>query len=109
MHVFRKLASDYASADLSDTGAARLEDQLREALTPPYLWLFRRIGQLEGGVKFLVDLRAQLIPLTRMDAVPASSNVAASAAALKAMNGQLRQLLAHWFSVGFLKLEQVRR
>ena len=30
-------------------------------LSPLYLQLFNLIGQLEGGVKFLVDLRADLL------------------------------------------------
>jgi hypothetical protein len=36
---------------------------MRAALTPPYVWLFTKIGQLEGGVKFLVDMRAATIEL----------------------------------------------
>ena len=34
---------------------------MRHALSPLYMQLFNLIGQLEGGVKFLVDLRADLI------------------------------------------------
>jgi len=37
------------------------EDRMRYALSPLYMQLFNLIGQLEGGVKFLVDLRADLI------------------------------------------------
>ena len=37
------------------------EDRLRHVLRPLYMQLFNLIGQLEGGVKFLVDLRADLI------------------------------------------------
>jgi len=39
----------------------RSEDRLRHVLSPLYVQLFNLIGQLEGGVKFLVDLRADLI------------------------------------------------
>ena len=105
--LLRRLAAEYAAAaaDAADVGQqgllSKLEEELREALLPPYIWLFKRIGQLEGGVKFLVDLRAQLIPMTRQQGSPEET------AALKQMNAQLRQLLGHWFSVGFLKLEQV--
>ena len=60
--LLKRLAAEYAAAD---QGLSRLEEDLREALLPPYIWLFKRVGQLEGGVKFLVDLRAQLIPMTR--------------------------------------------
>ena len=96
--LLRRLAAEYAAA--GEQGLSRLEEDLREALLPPYIWLFKKIGQLEGGVKFLVDLRAQLIPMTRQGPVDET-------AALKQMNAQLRQLLGHWFSVGFLRLEQV--
>ena len=104
--LLRRLAAEYAAAaaDAGQQGQlSRLEEELREALLPPYIWLFKRIGQLEGGVKFLVDLRAQLIPMTRQQQ---GSAAAEETAALKQMNAQLRQLLGHWFSVGFLKLEQ---
>ena len=100
--LLKRLAAEYAAAE--EQGLSRLEEELREALLPPYIWLFKRIGQLEGGVKFLVDLRAQLIPLTRQAAPDLRAD---DTAALKQMNAQLRQLLGHWFSVGFLKLEQV--
>ena len=37
------------------------EDRLRHVLSPLHMQLFNLIGQLEGGVKFLVDLRADLL------------------------------------------------
>ena len=37
------------------------EDRLRHVLNPLYMQLFNLIGQLEGGIKFLVDLRADLL------------------------------------------------
>ena len=37
------------------------EHRLRHVLSPLYMQLFNLIGQLEGGVKFLVDLRADLL------------------------------------------------
>ena len=40
-------------------------EEMRWALTPPYVWLFTKIGQLEGGVKFLVDMRAATIDFAR--------------------------------------------
>ena len=38
-----------------------IEDRLRHVLSPLYLQLFNLIGQLEGVVKFLVALRADLL------------------------------------------------
>ena len=37
------------------------EDRLRHVLNPLYMQLFNLIGQLEVGIKFLVDLRADLL------------------------------------------------
>ena len=37
------------------------EDRLRHVLNPLYMQLFNLIGQLEGGIKFLVDLRADFL------------------------------------------------
>lgn len=45
----------------SDAKILRNEDQLRNFLTPEYSWLFIHIGKLEKGVKFLVDLRTDVL------------------------------------------------
>lgn len=37
------------------------ERNLRNVLTPDYQWLFIMIGRLENGVKFLVDLRTDIL------------------------------------------------
>ena len=34
---------------------------MRQALTAPYITLFKKIGRLNDGVKFLVDLRADIL------------------------------------------------
>jgi hypothetical protein len=52
-------------------------EDMRTALNPPYTWLFTRIGQLEGGVKFLVDMRSSTIELSRtLDPNAAKSRLA---------------------------------
>lgn len=40
------------------------EDRLRYSLTPRYRHLLQHISRVEGGVKFLVDLRADLLDFT---------------------------------------------
>ena len=100
--IDRSQAQQLARDFLESPESPRREDRLRQALTPPYVWLFKKIAQLEGGVKFLVDLRAQLISLSQTPGLDAESS-----ASLRMMNQQLKQLLSHWFSVGFLDLEQV--
>lgn len=37
------------------------EERLRHALIPQYQQLFSKIGRIEGGVKFLVDMRADIL------------------------------------------------
>lgn len=37
------------------------ERNLKNALTPDYQWLFITIGRLQNGVKFLVDLRTDIL------------------------------------------------
>jgi len=50
--------------EVADSNPARLAksyDSLRNSLTPHYSHLFKRIGRLENGVKFLVDLRTDVL------------------------------------------------
>jgi hypothetical protein len=39
----------------------KAEEWLRNLLTPQYSWLFIHMGRLEKGVKFLVDLRTDIL------------------------------------------------
>lgn len=54
-----KLVQDQHKRDLGTV--LQMEDRLRYSLTPQYKLLFSHISKLEGGVKFLVDLRADII------------------------------------------------
>ena len=38
-----------------------IEERLRGALNARYQLLFNQIGRIEGGVKFLVDMRADIL------------------------------------------------
>lgn len=68
---------------------------LRKLLEPPRTRLLRQFNELREGVKFLVDLRAELMPLAR------------EAAELKALDQDVFGLLSSWFDVGFLDLQQI--
>ena len=57
--------------------------------------LLTQFNALPDGVKFLVDLRAELIPLARRDP------------ALGAMEGEIMALLTTWFDVDFLELRRI--
>ncbi|MBT8396817.1 MAG: malonyl-CoA decarboxylase, partial [Gemmatimonadetes bacterium] len=104
----RMLAQDFdleaaavkkALADLNaakTSGARRKARQaLVQATDPPRTTILTRFNALPQGVKFLVDLRADLLPLVKGDAVLAS------------LDDDLKGLLASWFDVDFLQLRRI--
>ncbi|MCC7167410.1 MAG: malonyl-CoA decarboxylase [Rhodospirillales bacterium] len=68
---------------------------LRQALEAPRLHLLTQFNALPEGVKFLVDLRADLLRLAGKDG------------ALLDLEADLKGLLAAWFDIGFLALERI--
>lgn len=73
----------------------RAERKLREALVPEWRRLLTRFNGLPEGVKFLVDLRAELMTMAK------------DSAELADLDADLRDLLAAWFDVGLLELRQI--
>ena len=71
------------------------ERALRDALEPPRITLLRQFNALPEGVKFLVDLRAELIDFGRRDPL------------LGGLEEDLKRLLANWFDIGFLELKRI--
>lgn len=80
-------------AEGPDRGQA--ERALRQALEPPRVRLLTQFNALPDGVKFLVDMRAELMRLSREDA------------ALAGLERDLKALLAGWFDIGFLELRRI--
>lgn len=80
----------------------KAEEQLKSVLNPQYSWLFKHIGRLENGVKFLVDMRTDVL-----DLLSSLDSKSEAFIPIKQLNTTLRELLSLWFSVGFLKLERV--
>ncbi|XP_052240597.1 malonyl-CoA decarboxylase, mitochondrial-like [Dreissena polymorpha] len=78
----------------------RTLERLRRALTPRYQLLLGDIGRLEGGVKFLADMRADILNMLSTT----SSDL--DRAHLEALQSCLRELLSLWFTMGFLQLER---
>ena len=68
---------------------------LRKALEPPAVRLLREFVGVPQGVKFVVDLRAELLALGKSDA------------AARTLSEDLRPLLGAWFDVGFLDLVRI--
>ncbi|XP_072748417.1 malonyl-CoA decarboxylase, mitochondrial [Anoplolepis gracilipes] len=77
------------------------ERSLKNVLTPAYHWLFFIIGRLQHGVKFLVDLRTDVLEL--MSEVKDTDE----SIIIQQLNHTLRDLLLLWFSIGFLHMERI--
>ncbi len=84
----------YRGAETSEQQLAA-EAGLRNALQPPRVKLLTQFNALPEGVKFLVDMREELLPLVAEDPH------------LRALDADLRELLVTWFDVGFLDLRQI--
>lgn len=69
--------------------------QLRRALEPPRLKLLTQLTTIPDGVKFLVDLRTELLRLAETEP------------SLAPLEADLKGLLASWFDVGFLELRRI--
>lgn len=81
---------------------SKLVQETREKLQPPGNFIFSKVGQLQGGVKFLVDMRRDLLQLLKQLDFKDESTPA-----LQSMNKHLQLILSNWFSVGFLEVEQL--
>ncbi len=94
-----RAAIDAAIAAVGEAGdgeaRGRAEVRLRQALVPPWLRLLTQFNALPEGVKFLVDLRADLLELANDDP------------SLSRLEADLGELLASWFDVGFLDLKRI--
>lgn len=83
----------YQSADSAEKIVA--EANLREALNAPRFKLLTQFNALPQGVKFLVDMRADLLRLKDEDP------------AMNALDTDLANMLTSWFDVGFLELKRL--
>jgi malonyl-CoA decarboxylase len=78
-----------------DRARAKATRELRAALNAPRLKLLTQFNALPEGVKFLVDLRAELLRFGREDR------------GLAGLEADLKELLAAWFDIGFLELRRI--
>ncbi|WP_372743468.1 malonyl-CoA decarboxylase domain-containing protein, partial [Neptunomonas sp.] len=90
--VERCIANWQASPDDTRAEAAR---QLRKVLEPPRMKLLTLFNELPEGIKFLVDMRAQILALKNQHPE------------LKPLEADLKRLLISWFDIGLLQLEQI--
>ena len=78
-----------------DDSKTRAEGALRKALYPLRLDLLTQFNAIPQGVKFLVDMRADLLRYKAKDA------------ALNLLDQDMQGLLTGWFDIGFLELQQI--
>ncbi|MGK2908063.1 MAG: malonyl-CoA decarboxylase [Desulfuromonadales bacterium] len=78
-----------------DSSFQQLAYRMRETLVSPQQSLLRQFNALPQGIKFLVDLRADLLTFL------------ASQPKLITLDHDLKSLLATWFDVGFLSVERI--
>jgi malonyl-CoA decarboxylase len=91
--VARAMEAVAAAADPAERAVATA--RLRRALEPPRIRLLTAFAAIPDGVKFLVDLRADLLARQDGDKL------------LTALDTDLKGLLAAWFDVGFLDLRRI--
>ena len=82
-----------AAAGTADEGQAEIS--LRRALVSPRTRLLQRFSAYPEGMRFLVDLRAELLPQLKSDK------------RLLALDAELEQLFSTWFDVAFLELRRL--
>ena len=88
-------ASAALGASEGDQERRRARRRLREALVAPRVQLLTQFNSLDRGVKFLVDMRADLL-----DLLPDNPG-------LRALEEDLQNLLRGWFDIGFLEMAQI--
>ncbi|XP_062608840.1 malonyl-CoA decarboxylase, mitochondrial-like isoform X1 [Saccostrea cucullata] len=96
-----QVATSVVNAQEREALLLMTEERLRHTLIPQYQQLFSKIGRIEGGVKFLVDMRADI--LTHLPGAQSEEYKAH----MRILQQTIRDLLALWFSVGFLHLQRI--
>jgi len=94
-HGAAQAAAAALIAAKDDRARAKAERELRAALQAPRVRLLTQFNELPDGVKFLVDMRAELMRLSREDR------------SLAGLENDLKTLLVGWFDVGFLELQRI--
>ena len=84
-----------AYLDADGPGRRQAESQLRLALGSPRIRIVKQFNLLPDGVKFLVDLRADVLRYLR------------EAPQLEVLDEELSSLLASWFDIGNLELRRI--
>ncbi|GFU40586.1 malonyl-CoA decarboxylase, mitochondrial [Trichonephila clavipes] len=98
-----KAAESFITSKNKGTGVVlKAADRLKSILNPSYAYAFNRIRKLDGGVKFIVDVREDLLKI-----LPSLDFNDDTTYYLKALNNYLKEILSFSFNVGFLNLERI--
>ena len=92
--VVKQAQAQYASA-VGTPDEAAAEVLYRRATVSPRRRLLQRFSAFPEGIRFLVDLRAELLPSLKSDK------------RLQALDVEMEYMFSTWFDVGFLELRRI--
>lgn len=90
-----KAARDHYEASQGTPDEGQAEVRLRKSLLSPRTRLLQRFAVFPEGMRFLVDLRAELMPHLKTDK------------RLLPLDAELESLFSTWFDVAFLELRRI--
>mgnify|MGYP000182071120 CR=1 FL=1 len=90
-----KLAQAQFAAAVGTPDEAVAEVHYRRATVSPRRRLLQRFSVFPGGIRFLVDLRAEMLPYLKADK------------RLQALDVEMEYMFSTWFDVGFLDLRRI--
>jgi malonyl-CoA decarboxylase len=90
-----RAAREHYEAAQGTPDEVQAEIRLRKAFSSPRTRLLQRFAGYPEGMRFLVDLRAELLPHLKSDK------------RLLALDAELENLFSTWFDVGFLELRRI--
>ena len=100
MFIAAEHASDLSKQFVKESTGINTQDG---ALQLPFNMVFERIAASEGGLKFMLDLRTNLLThLKKVDDLDESEKTM-----LQQMSSTLKTLFSNWFSVSSLQLDRV--
>ncbi len=90
-----KAAQALFAAQVGTPDEAAAEVRLRRATVSPRRRLLQRFSAFPGGIRFLVELRAEMLPHLKSDK------------RLHALDVEMEYMFSTWFDVGFLDLRRI--
>jgi malonyl-CoA decarboxylase len=90
-----KIAQAQFAASVGTPDEAAAEVRYRRATVSPRRRLLQRFSAFPEGIRFLVDLRADMLPFLKSDK------------RLQALDVEMEYMFSTWFDVGFLDLRRI--